>query len=77
MMGGFLYRQMLRDQILRGSDFKRKKLKNFDPVRFTINVPITLYRLSDGRRFECTGSYAVENESTLRFVTLIPEVYHE
>lgn len=67
----------LYNQILKGTNFKKRKLKDFDDAKFTINAETRIYDKSKNDYYYCTTSWFVEKDLTLRFVTLIPEVFKD
>ncbi len=65
----------LKKQLLIGSNFKRCYVQAFTETKLLINVETKLYNKKNNKYYYCTTAWFVETNFTLRFVTLIPEVY--
>jgi len=65
----------LLNQIIVGTDFKKKKLKDFNDKKFTINAETKIWDKIYNRYYFCTTAWFIEKDFSLRFITLIPEVY--
>lgn len=65
----------LYNQIICGTSFKNKKLKRFDQLVLSFNTETRILNKNSGKYYFCTSSWAIEKDYTVRFITLIPEVF--
>ncbi len=67
----------LKEQIIVGTSFIKKRLSRFQTNSLTLKTETRILNKSTKKYYYCTTIWAVELNFNVRFVTLIPEVYHD
>ena len=67
----------LGEQIIKGTNFKKKRLSRYQSNAFTISAETKIVNKKTNSYYSCTTIWAVQFNFKIRFVTLIPEIYKD